>query len=281
MIRTIQCYDAEKYRQCGNGRVYVKINIENLRDDEIDDLIDETRVKYKAKNNEYRNRIIKSKKHVGNSTKPSTFKLYRNFTDLKLDEGTGNTTFLIGSSKRGKSTLLMYIYDNYYKNSISTLFSINSHIKLYKRKNLINCNKFNDKCATLIKKMKYINHKCDNKYEFTLLFDDITNIRYNNLVNELILTYRNSNISSIVSLQYPNLLSKQARGSINNLLFFGLNNDESIVVALNSFLKSKFSQLGYKKEVDQINLYRQLTNDHQFIYLHPESGHMSLHKLVL
>lgn len=280
MRKRIQCYDAEKYRACGDGRVSITLNIDGKSEDDVDRLIDEIRDEFRKRNAEYLYRI-KMNEQKNLSIGNGAFRLEMGFKDMHLDANTGNTTFLIGSSKRGKSTLLMYIYEKYYKKSISTLFSINSHIKLYKKGNLIRCNKFNNECATLIKKMKYINHKCENKYDFSLFFDDITNIRYNNLVNELILTYRNSNISSIVSLQYPNLLSKQSRGSINNVIFFGLNNDESIAVALNSFLKSKFNKLGFRSEVDQINLYRELTRDHQFIYLHPESGHMSIHKLNL
>lgn len=286
MQKKIQCYDSEQYDNTGNGRISICINMRDKTPEEVKKEVCEIKDFYKMKNKRYRldkkndiSRFPESRR----SQSVMKLKKSKDFKDLHIDPGTGNTTFLIGSSKRGKSTLLMNIFKNYYNNKddITTLFSINCNIPLYKQKKLIRCCKFDSECETLVKKMKYINHKCNNKYKFCVMFDDITNIRHNNLMNELILTYRNSKVSSIVSLQYPNLLSKASRGSINNLLFFGLNNDESIVVCLNSFLKSVFSKMGYKKEVDQINLYRQLTDNHQFIYLHPESGKISLHKLIL
>jgi len=315
-MRRIQCYDAEQYRKTGCGRVSVEIQIEGKKINEIQEEIDQMKNFYKMKNRKWRESLLskpcespapeyspgsissgsffspsssdsQKKYQEKNQMKEKEMKkeekkeikiiTSKNFKDLHLDPNTGNTTFLIGSSKRGKSTLLMNIFKNYYntKNDISVLFSINSHIPLYKNK------KLNEESEKLVKQMKYINYKCENKYKFCLMFDDITNVRYNNLMNELILTYRNSNISSVVSLQYPNLLSKQARGSINNVLFFGLNNDESIKVALDSFLKSHFSKMGVIGEINQINFYRKMTDDHKFIYLHPESGKISFNKLSL
>jgi hypothetical protein len=127
--------------------------------------------------------------------------------------------------------------------------------------------------------MKRINRKCKNKYKFAVFFDDILQVRYSNLMNELILTYRNSNISSLISLQYVKLLSKSCRSSVNNVLFFGINADEDIISTVKCYLKSHFAKMGVKREIDQVNLYRELTKDHQFLYLHPESNTLSLHKL--
>jgi hypothetical protein len=76
-------------------------------------------------------------------------------------------------------------------------------------------------------------------------------------------------------------LAKSSRGSINNICFFGFNTDESIEVVLDSYLKSYFSKMGVTRRVDQINLYRELTKDHQFIYLHPATGVLRLYKLSI
>lgn len=289
-MKRIICYSAEKYCNDGNGSISIRIDTKGKSQQEINEEIKKVKDKFKRANREFRQgnppnkRKLKANNEVPNSKINELLKVTSKY-DLKFDEDTGNTTFIIGSAKRGKSTLLMDIYNKYYndKNIITTLFSVNSHIKLYKDKSkrLIKCNKFDKPCSDLVRMMKRINFKCKNKYNFTVMFDDIVNIGYNMLVNQLILTFRNSNISSVISLQYPNLLSKASRGSINNLIFFGLNNDESIVVALNSFLKSHFAKLGVIGETEQINFYRELTKDHQFIYLHPETNHMSVHKLKI
>ncbi len=74
--------------------------------------------------------------------------------DLRLDPRTGNSTVLLGSSKKGKSTLLMWIYRKYYKKKawITTLFSINSQISTYKgEKDLLKCNSFDVKAQKNIR----------------------------------------------------------------------------------------------------------------------------------
>lgn len=314
MIR-LQCYSAQKYDECGNGRCCVeydpyKEDGTRMSDDEIAIKNNEIRNDFKALNAEYREnrpkRNLISTKNIiirhgstaeGNRTveeKPELLKtgtllskkpiIVSDFKDLQLDLDTGNTTFILGSSKMGKSTLLMNIYKNYYsKDFISTLFSINCHIPLYKKgsKKLLKCCKFNKECVDLIKMMKRLQFVCKNKHKFSFIFDDITDVRYNQIVNDLILTYRNSLISSVVSLQYPNMLAKSSRSSINNLIFFGFNTDECIKVVLDSFLKSYFTKAGIIGEANQINFYRELTKDHQFIYLHPQSGFIGLYKLSI
>lgn len=289
-MKRIQCYSAEKYDNEGNGRISVKIDTHGLGPEEIDLEVKKIRKKFEIANREWRSNNKKNGNRVSSDpnlllpkSKILDIMKPKSTYNIKLDENTGNTIFILGSAKMGKSTLLMDIYRKYYnkKNIISTLYSINSHIKLYKTgsKKLIRCCKFDKECIKLIKMKKRLNYKCENKYEFCEIFDDITDVRYSELVNQLILTYRNSNISTIMSLQYPNLLAKSARGSINNICFFGFNTDECIEVVIKSFLGSYFTKFGVLGLSEQIAFYRDLTSDHKFIYLHPASGTISLHRL--
>ncbi len=204
--------------------------------------------------------------------------------NLKLDQGTGNTTYLLGSSKRGKSTLMMHIFRKHYnkKNFITTLFSINSQIPLYKsKKSLIKINNFGKDAQRYIKMEQVANKRCKNKYNWSNLIDDVIDIRDNRLINNMILTYRNSKISSVICLQYSNLLSKQSRSNINNICCFAFNTDEAIEVVIKTFLKGAFNKLGIRGLDEQIEFYRKMTMDHGFIYIHPESGMISFHKLSL
>lgn len=289
--KTIGLYDARKYAETGNGQRGTTIKIEGLTPKQIEKWATKIKDKQKLLNKQYKDE--KRLKLIESRPKPTElvliqgsdpFKVHTSL-NLKLDPGTGNTTFILGASKAGKSTTLMWIYDKYYANRkyISILFSINKHIKLYKKhKLLLKCPSFNKQSEKLVMMEKYINMKCNNKYHFVNMFDDILNVRHNKLLNNLILTYRNSNISSLVSLQYSNLLSKQARSNINNVLLFSFgSSDEAIEVAIRTFLRGIFTRLGYKTISDQLSLYRQLTQNHGFIYLHPSSGHFSVHRLNL
>lgn len=207
----------------------------------------------------------------------------KNTFDLKLDNGTGNTTTIYGSGKRGKTSLCMYIYKKYYavdKEFISSLFSINSHIPEYKvDKNLLKSNCFNSKSEKYIKLEKYIQQHTKNKYKFLNILDDIITVKFNKLINELILTYRNSNMSTIINTQYVFLLNKMLRANVNNVIIFGFNSTESIEDVIKTFLKPYFINLGYKKMHEQIELFKYVTDNHGFIYLHPISDTISFHRL--
>ncbi len=207
----------------------------------------------------------------------------QNTLNIKLDPETGNSMVILGSGKRGKSTLMMKIYKQYYqtdKNYISTLFAINSQIPLYKgNKELIISNCFNDQSVKYIKLQKFINNKTKNRYTFLNMFDDVINVRHSKIVNELILSYRNSNISSIISLQYGFLLSKMMRANVNNIIIFGSNSNESITDLIDLFLKPYFTKLGFKDYDSQLSLFKYITQDHGFILINPISDSVSFHRL--
>jgi hypothetical protein len=195
-----------------------------------------------------------------------------NNISLNLDEGTGNSTVILGSSKAGKSTLLMYLYRKYYTDFISVLFSDNPQIKLYKDPKLIKSTHF---LPQVIKDFHMINRKTKNKYPFCVLMDDIIDQKENLLVKKLILTFRNSNISSIVSLQSPTLLNKANRASVNNIILFKFNSDEMIEQTIRFFLMSHL-----KGNMDsKIRQYKEMTSDYKFIYLNPRDNKISIHKI--
>lgn len=203
--------------------------------------------------------------------------------NLQLDEGTGNTVFLVGSSKQGKSTLLMHIYDKYYareKDLISILWTANPHIPLYKHHDkLIVSGVWNKDAEEVIQEEKKIQTKTKNKYQFLNMFDDVINVRNNALMDNLVMTYRNAKMSSIISLQYSNLMSKCCRANVNGICAFGFNTDEAILVIIKTFLSGFLRKLGVRDETDQINFYREATKDHSFIYIQPSAGIISFHRI--
>jgi ABC-type dipeptide/oligopeptide/nickel transport system ATPase subunit len=194
---------------------------------------------------------------------------------LKLDPNTGNSLVLIASSKSGKSTILNRIYNQVYKDKkkqIEIVFSVNSHAEVYDhfpRKKLVN--KFDKDCENLINQMKKVNMVTKNKFDYLIILDDIIDQKYSSMLNNLILTYRNSNFSSIISLQYAYLLNKGSRASINQVILGHMNSDESIESIVKSYLASTFSKLGYHQLQSQIQLYRELTADYHFLYFFPRT----------
>lgn len=287
IFKVIVLYDAQKQKETGNG--YYTINLKT-DDPLMDDKLQKIREEQKLKNAIYRrnnkdNKKIMHQDRIQNIITPivgSQVGMKKTPFNLLLDPNTGNTTFILGSSKMGKSTSLMYIYDKYYsgKDFVSILWTANPQIELYKHhKNLLKSGVWNKKSEEVIMAEKTIQTKTKNKYKFCNMFDDVINVRNNTLIDNLLLTYRNSNMSSILSLQYSNLMSKCSRSNCNNILAFGFNTDEAILVVIKTFLSGYLRTLGIANIDDQVNWYKEMTKDHSFIYIKPADGIVSFHKI--
>ena len=205
---------------------------------------------------------------------------------LRLTPHTGNTLYVLGSSKRGKSTAIMKIYDDYFggadRNYVSILWSVNPQISAYKgHSKLIKASWNKQTTMEIVKAQQLIQKKTRNEYKFLNIFDDVLHVRGEETMENLIMTYRNSKISSIIAMQYTNQLQKNCRANVNGILLFGFNSDEAIEVVIKCFLKGHLHSLGIIKVPDMINWYKRATEDHGFIYVIPETAEVSLHKFRL
>lgn len=310
-FKYIYVYDCSKFDKCGNG-------IKTKRIDYTDDT--DLKLKsgdFKAEqsrlNKEYRREHpIKKSRRGGVKNQhvdlPSTGKYHTVDTDIiantlnmlpameldcpltgdNITSGCGNSIVILGSSKAGKTHVMKAVFEKYFKtvakkhNLISTLFSVNDHADVYRDfTGVIKCNKFNADSQKLINQMKKVNMIQKNKFNYLIMLDDIIDSKYSNTLNNLILTYRNSNFNSIISLQYPYLLSKASRSSINQCLFGHFNSDESIETAIKSFLGSKFTALGYQTLPSQIRFYKKCTADYHFLYYYSRKDLLVRFKLQI
>lgn len=190
--------------------------------------------------------------------------------NLILDYTTGNTILSLGSSKAGKTTLLKYIYNNYFedkKDFISFLFAENAHSKTYDEinKKVIKTHIF---YPDVVKKLHKIQRGTKNKYNFLLMFDDIVDngMKNNEIVRKLITSYRNSNITSYISIQSPKLINKTNRGNLNYITFHAFRNDEEVKEVMYMFLGSRIPFKGLKED-EKVYLYNQLTENYNFLFL--------------
>lgn len=205
--------------------------------------------------------------------------------NLNLDQSTGNTIVIYGSSKRGKTTLMMYLYMKYFsyhhdKSLISTLFSGNPQLKTYRQDSkLLVGYGFNDASEKYVQLQQYINVKTKNRYKFLDMFDDIIEQKHSRIINRLILTYRNSAISTILCLQYVKMLSKSNRASVNHTFVFGSNTAEDEKNIIDTLLKPYLIAAGMPDYKTQVAFYRAMTADHGFIYLDNVHCKMTFHRL--
>lgn len=203
---------------------------------------------------------------------------YDSSCKLKLDPNTGNTVLIVASSKAGKTTLQMDIYKNYFKKSITVMFAHSTQLKIYKAANLIVTDKFE---PHIIELMRQLNKMSKNKFDFTCMFDDILMVKNSETIQDLFLSLRNSNISSVISLQYVNLMSKACRGNVNTILGGAMNSDENIMVFIKCYLSSYMRGIGLRNDSDMIKYYRDATKDHGFFNIHPASESVSFCRLKL
>ncbi len=92
-----------------------------------------------------------------------------------------------------------------------------------------------------VRLLKKINIVAKNRFRFLLLLDDCLNLKGGVLI-KLILTLRNANISTVISIQYSKLLSRSQRQSIHDYYLMNLKL-EDLEYLMSGFLASHFREL--------------------------------------
>jgi hypothetical protein len=294
-------YDLEYGTKSGVGNKYrtLILDIKDFDDDmdKMKEYVSNIREETKKKNRLYRlenresdgrvsrhiNKIVENPdneiKPIDKITVHNDFKIYK--------DGFASTMCLVGMSKSGKSTLFKYIYEKYYTNKkwISFLYTGSPHIEIYKNlKNLMVLSYFDNDVVDMIETQRYINSHTSNNYSFLNIFDDILNVRHKELANDLILTYRNSNVSSIISIQDLVLVTPMMRNNFNSVCLFNQSADlNRAKLVIETYLKHHFKQiLGSDCSMDDmIEFYQQVTKDHGFIHIVPSKQEISFHRLKL
>lgn len=290
--RVINLYSSERRN---NGQSpYIRIKITEPTEELLEKKITDLRKSQKEINNKYKQSLREKKimqeiestplQRFNNLKKQKVIDNILNMNieyipdvNMQIKKNTGTTGAFLASSKSGKSYLLVHMLNKYYDNRdyISTLFSINSNCKAYNelKKNILRCNKFNDECESLIQKQHYINNELSAKksYRFVNIFDDVLDVKRNKLIKNMILTYRNSNLSCYLVLQYPFLLDKCLRANINNIFLGKFNSYECVLDIVKIYLKPFFRKiLGPNANLDDMcDLYNKVTENYGFIHLIP------------
>lgn len=188
-----------------------------------------------------------------------------------------SSTILIGQSRSGKSVLIDYIFNRFFTSHITVLFTPNYQSPVYERiRNNPNVSVSPFFIPHIIGMMNEINQESNNKYKFLIILDDIVDARYKLQLEQLVLSLRNSNISSIIGIQWPPLIKPNVRNNANNVCFFSFLNSEGRKRILTDFLYGMFGDISMKI---QMKLYKQLTDDHHFIFNNNYSGETYMCKI--
>lgn len=192
--------------------------------------------------------------------------------DLVLDidvSGTGCVLAFLGASKiSGKTYLMKHIYNQVYKDKdfCTVLYAANSQQPIYDDipKEVIKTTDFNPDIPKIMYK---ISKKVKNKYHWLNWLDDQVgnNIKSSQTLLKMITSYRNSNMSVMVSLQTPTLLTKTNRSQAH-YMFLGRVDGEITEDVVNKYLRN-FLGGSTNKITDKIKLYNKLTSNYQWIVI--------------
>jgi hypothetical protein len=190
---------------------------------------------------------------------------FRNINTLEIPaDKFGCSIVMYGATRSGKTTILNYLYEKLFKDYISVLMSNSLQADTYKRlkKSNICSDLFHQE---IIKHMYHINHETKNHYKFLVILDDITDHKTSKEIVKLFSIYRNSRISTIANVQATTMMNKTARANINFVFMGRMNNDLEIEMVIKSYLTS-FFPTGMRM-AEKITLYRQLTDDHNWLII--------------
>jgi hypothetical protein len=184
--------------------------------------------------------------------KPFTFEMPTN----------GGVSFaLVGSTRCGKSTMMVYLVEKFFKKHIKLLFTLSPQADIYKKMKVVVVPGFKKE---LIEEPMKLNRHTNNKYKFLHIFDDMAmEGKTTPEMTKLLTIGRNSGMSAIISGQKLTMLSATGRSNVNIICCFKQNTDSAIEDTIKNYLKSYFPS--GTNMIDMIKLYKEYTEDHHFI----------------
>jgi len=184
---------------------------------------------------------------------------------------------ILGSTRAGKSTLMVWLYERFFKKDITFLMTLSNHIDIYKplEKKAIICP---DYMPEVIEKAIKINKETENHYDFCFIFDDLSiNGKNDKTMTRLTTTGRNNGCSLIYNGQKLTMLSATGRSNINIICMFRQITDTATEDIIKAYLRSWFPK-GMKMN-EMITEYKKLTSDYHFIVLNTLTDEVFISKI--
>jgi hypothetical protein len=194
------------------------------------------------------------------------------------DPETGGVTMaLIGSTRSGKTTLLKHCILTLFEEHLTVLMSPSLHAPVYKDigKSLIKCPEY---IPSVIDEAYKVNKATKNHYPFAMVLDDVVTAKFDKTLMKSFTIYRNSGITTIMSVQNPIILNSVTRGNFNFALLGYLNSSEAVERVVRMFC---FHEIPGKSIEEKIREYQRLTEDHHWLLMDFLTGDRYRFKLSL
>lgn len=198
---------------------------------------------------------------------------------FKPSDNTGKSSLVLGSSFSGKTTFLVRELNKLRQDDYTLILLITESKNATPLKNLspnLNIKILENYDESTINFLKKINNITDNRFNFLVILDDVIDQKHSKTLSKMILTFRNSNISTVISIQYPMLINKSSRSSFHQVVILGSKSAEWWKSTSDIFdLRGWYKDLVPFK-ISNDDIYRQLkeiTKKHgTFIYINQREG---------
>jgi len=202
----------------------------------------------------------------------------RPFKLIMPDADTGGTSIaMIGATRSGKTTLLLHILKEYFKDDIAVLMSQSTNASIYDDipKHIPKIPKFSPE---MVNEMYKINLGTKNKYKFLAVIDDCPTVKFSKELLKLLTIYRNSHLSAIICMQSLKLFNTASRGNINFVMLGRCNSFEASEQAVRGYLMHRLPGKNISEKVAE---YMRLTEDHFWIVVDNINGDIFRTKLEI
>lgn len=175
-------------------------------------------------------------------------------------KGTGNSVVVLASSFAGKTRLIKDLFNIIeQRENIVKSYMVGdiNHADYDHKKGII----MEGIHPNYIFSLKAINDSIKKKYNFWLIFDDIDQIKNRKSeqsVRNSMLSFRNSNISALLSIQSIALVSYELSSQANLQFFGNINDDKEILKTIRNKLGSIKIFLNERNDDRRIQIYREL-----------------------
>jgi len=190
------------------------------------------------------------------------------------DKNNGVTMIILGSSGCGKSTMIKKIlleecYDGEKKDkdyivAIYTQSAKSDAFDDLPKTVLVDKSGLDEEAIKLAYQM---NMHYDKKYNFVYILDVVIHIRYKKQLEQMFLTMRNMNLTSIVSLQYPKLIPPSIRISVYFTFCFCMNNQEGIEQIVRGWLAGYLEGKNIREKMQAYREWTEGANGKRFFLL--------------
>lgn len=200
------------------------------------------------------------------------------FTSLEMPSEGGASALFLGQTRSGKTTFIKEFHKHFFRKHITVLHTCSPNAHIYKdyKKTAAISPEFGD---TIIEECMLINQKTKMEYDFLHIIDDCVSSRNNKTMIRLLTIGRNSAQSVLISGQELSILNAVGRTNLNFIFLGRLTSSRAIEKVVKEYLLGIFPTkipLG-----DKIKLYRELTDNYNWICINALTGDIFITKLLV